>query len=912
MEKTAIIGMGCRFPEGDNPESFWSALWNGVDAVTEVPRDRWDGDRFYDPEPGRPGKMITRCGGFLSQIDQFDNEFFGIDSREAKRLDPQQRLMLEVAWESLEDAGIVPATLAGTLAGVFLGVRQTDYGRYLYGELARIDGRNPDNTYPCIIANRISYLLDLRGPSVAIDTACSSSLVSVHMACQSLRTGECDLAVAGGVNLNLFPEEFISRSLAGMVSPTGRCRAFDSKADGYVIGEGCGAVVLKRLSDAIRDGDNILAVIKGSAVNHNGLSYKLTAYNGLSQQALLRKALDDAGAAPQDVGFVEANGTGSYLGDPIELKAIRSVLGQEIPSSRSTCWISSVKSNIGHLEGAAGIASLIKAVLALQHEGIPRHLHLSELNPQVSLENSRLAIAVESQPWPRGGKKRLAGVSAFGLGGANGHVILEEAPLPAPRPDQLERPRHILALSAQSERALRELAERYRALLAARADFPIGDLCFTANTGRSHFRHRLALIAGSSAELQEKLTAFATADPAQGQFVSARTGRKQPRIAFVFPGGAAGYAGVGREFCMTQPTFRKAFDRCEEIARSRSKQTLSHSLFESADAVKLEPLVLFAVQYALAELWKAWGLVPATAFGEGVGERVAACVAGACSLEEALADGEQSLARAHGGRSLAQAAEKAMQDDCNLFLRLGPGSPGQVGSPARPDQDTSVWLTCVEAGRGGWDGVLRSLGELYVRGAPVDWIRFDRDYARRRIQAPTYPFQRQRFPLEKATREQPDAKAASSDEIDVLIAGLLDDGEAEQLSGLWGQSGNPSQQETLRRQVRSLGLEQARDLLSRAMQLSREKDGLLQDRPERAHLRSRVERLESAQLRELLVKAIELLWKRDELLNAYLERKVLGPNAEHWDLEQTRVVLVYLSELLRKKDNRLRTHKDES
>jgi len=304
MDNTAIIGMGCRFPGADNPESFWSALWNGVDAVTEVPKDRWDGDRFYDPEPGRSGKMITRCGGFLNQIDQFDSDFFGIDAREAKRLDPQQRLMLEVAWESLEDAGLVPAKLAGTQTGVFLGVRQTDYNRYLYGEMARIDGKNPDNTYPCIIANRISYLLDLRGPSVAIDTACSSSLVSVHMACQSLRTGESDMAVAGGVNLNLFPEEFISRSLAGMVSPSGRCRAFDSKADGYVIGEGCGAVVLKRLSDAIRDGDNILAVIKGSAVNHNGLSYKLTAYNGLSQQALLRKALDDAGAAPADVGFV--------------------------------------------------------------------------------------------------------------------------------------------------------------------------------------------------------------------------------------------------------------------------------------------------------------------------------------------------------------------------------------------------------------------------------------------------------------------------------------------------------------------------------------------------------------------------------------------------------------------------------
>jgi acyl transferase domain-containing protein len=918
MDNTAIIGMGCRFPGADNPESFWSTLWNGVDAVTEVPKDRWDGDRFYDPEPGRPGKMITRCGGFLNQIDQFDSDFFGIDAREAKRLDPQQRLMLEVTWESLEDAGLVPAKRAGTQTGVFLGVRQTDYNRYLYGELARIDGKNPDNTYPCIIANRISYLLDLRGPSVAIDTACSSSLVSVHMACQSLRTGESDMAVAGGVNLNLFPEEFISRSLAGMVSPSGRCRAFDAKADGYVIGEGCGAVVLKRLADAMRDGDNILAVIKGSAVNHNGLSYKLTAYNGLSQQALLRKALDDAGAAPADVGFVEANGTGSYLGDPIELKAIKSVLGQDVPLSGSTCWISSVKTNIGHLEGAAGIASLIKAVLALQHEGIPRHLHLSALNPQVFLADSRLAIAVESQPWPQGEKRRLAGVSAFGLGGANAHIVVEDAPIPAPRPDQVDRPKHILALSAQSERALHELAERYRTFLTARADSSIGDLCFTANTGRSHFRHRLAIVAGSSAELRDELGAFATPDPAKGRFMLSKTERKPPKFAFVFPSESSGCAAMGRAFYDTQPTFREAFDRCDEIVQPRLKQTLRHMLCETTtqdarpNAGMLEPLALFAVQYALAALWKSWGLVPTMAIGEGVGERVAACVAGACSPEDALADLDRSTARAHENRSLAKDIEKAVQDGCSIFLQLGPGSLGQDSFPAQLNQETVIWLSSADVGQASWDGTLRSLGEMYIRGAPVDWTGFDRDYARRRTQAPTYPFQRQRFSFEKSAREQPDAKPSSSNEIDGLIAGMLNDADTEQLSGLWGHSGSLSQQEVLRRQVRSLGLEQARGLLRRVVQLSREKDGLLQDRPDRVQLRCRVERLEAAQVRELLVKAVELLWNKDDLLGAYLEREVFGANLEHWDLEQTRAMLVYMSELLRRKTSRLRTNEDGS
>ena len=929
MDKIAIIGMGCRFPGAENPESFWSVLWKGVDAVTEVPKDRWDGDQFYDPEPGRPGKMITRCGGFLDRIDQFDHDFFGIDAREAKRLDPQQRLMLEVAWESLEDAGLVPAELAGTQTGVFLGVRQTDYNRYLYGELARIDGKNPDNTYPCIIANRISYLLDLRGPSVAVDTACSSSLVAVHMACQSLRTGESDLAVAGGVNLNLFPEEFISRSLAGMLSPSGRCRAFDAKADGYVIGEGCGAVVVKRLSDSLRDGDNILAVVKGSATNHNGLSYKLTAYNGLSQEALLRKALDDAGAAPADVSFVEANGTGSYLGDPIELKAIKSVFGRDALSSRSPCWISSVKTNIGHLEGAAGIASLIKVVLSLQHEGIPPHLHLHELNPQVPLDDTPLAIAVEPRPWPRGEKKRLAGVSAFGLGGANAHMILEEPPLPVARPDKVDRPQHILTLSARCENGLRELAERYGAFLTTSADLPIADLCFTANTGRSQFSHRLAIVAGSSVELRDELGAFVTADHAKGRFISAKTGRKQPKLVFVFASEGAEYPGIGRELYATQPAFRKAFDRCDEIVRPRLKKKLSDMLSESASqdarpGVRIsEPLAFFAVQYAFAELWKSWGLVPTTAMGKGVGERVAACIAGACPLEEGLrsfADNDQWTPVAHEGRSregecptsLAKAIERAVRDGCRIFLDVGPRSLGQNIFPPGLNQDTVVWLSSVEAGRPDWHGMLRSLGEMYVRGAPVDWIGFDRDYARRRVQAPTYPFQRQSFPFEKRHPEQRDTKPSSPNEINALIADLLDDGDTEQLSELWGKAGYSSQQEALRRQVRSLGLEQASDLLSRVVKLSREKDVLLEDSSHRVRLRRRVELLESAQVRELLVKAVELLWKKDELLNAYLEQKVLEADAEHWDLEQTRAVLVYMCELLRRKDNRLKTHEDGS
>ncbi len=914
MEKTAIVGIGCRFPGAENPEAFWSLLWGGVDAVAEIPPDRWDAGQFYDPEPGRPGKMITRCGGFLDRIDQFDPDFFGIDPREAKRFDPQQRLMLEVVWESLEDAGVVPEKLAGSQTGVFLGIRQTDYNRYLYGELARIDGKNPDNTYPCIVANRISHLLDLRGPSVAIDTACSSSLVSVHLACLSLSVGESDLALAGGINLNLFPEEFISRSLAGMVSPSGRCRAFDATADGYVIGEGCGAVVLKRLPDALRDGDNILAVISGSATNHNGLSYKLTAYNGLSQEALFKKALEGASAAGGDVDFVEANGTGSLLGDAIELKAIKSVYGRDAASSGSRCWISCVKTNIGHLEGAAGVASLIKAVLCLQHEGIAPHLHLRALNPQVALDDAGLAIAVKPQPWPRGERKRLAAISAFGLGGANAHLILEEAPLSVSRRDRVDRPGHILTLSARSEGALRELAGRYCELLAARPDVSLGDLCFTTNTGRTHFRHRLAIVARTNAELRDRLGAFAATADCNGSLAAAKTGRKQPRLAFVFPGSGTRFSGAGRELYATQPTFRHAIDCCEELADARQAIALGHAFRAAAkneastDAGAWEPVALFAMEYALAELLKSWGFAGAKSVGEGLGERVAACESGERSLEASLKlfveDGSRAASAAWlpAGKqptSMAQAVEQALQGGCEILLEVGPGSSKRDESSAGTSQSTVIFLPVLEPDRPAWDRLLECLGELYMRGAAVDWTGFDRDYGRRRMQAPAYPFQRQTFAFEKTTPE-PQVTAVSSDEIHTLIPGLLE-ADAGLLADLMGSDGSSAQQETLRRQVRSLRIDQARDLLTKAVQLAR-KNG--EDGSDQLRLKRRVERLESAHARELLIKAVELLWRKEELLKSYLEHRILEADAQHWDLEQTRAALVHMSELLRRKKNR--------
>ncbi|HRJ76204.1 MAG TPA: polyketide synthase, partial [Anaerolineales bacterium] len=419
------MGLSCRFPQANNPQAFWELLRKGVDAITEVPSERWDVDEFHSETPD-PGKVTTRFGGFLDNVDLFDPHFFGISPREAARMDPQQRLLLEVSWEAFENAFISPQSLAGTRTGVFVGISSSDYSRLQFDDPERIDAYAGTGNAHSIAANRLSYVFDLRGPSMAVDTACSSSLVSVHLACQSLRSGESDLALAGGVNLILTPELTITFSQARMLSPDGRCKTFDANADGYVRGEGCGVVILKRLSDAMRDGDNILALVRGSAVNQDGRSNGLTAPNGLAQQDVIRHALTQAQVLPNQISYVEAHGTGTPLGDPIEMASLRAVLGEEESGNR--VFVGSVKTNIGHLESAAGIAGLIKVVLAMQNEAIPPHLHLKEINPYLSIDGSRLEIGTYLRPWKRPEQSRFAGVSSFGFGGTNAHIVLSDAP----------------------------------------------------------------------------------------------------------------------------------------------------------------------------------------------------------------------------------------------------------------------------------------------------------------------------------------------------------------------------------------------------------------------------------------------------------------------------------------------------
>jgi acyl transferase domain-containing protein/acyl carrier protein len=629
-EPIAIVGMGCRFPGGaDTPEAYWKLLEEGREAIRREPASRRTGS-----DSGG-----ARWGGYLEDVSGFDAGFFGISPREAASLDPQQRLLLEVVWESLEHAGMEPERLAGSPTGVFVGLTGNDYERLLPAGPGQVDAYFVTGNGHCFPPGRLSYLLGLQGPSMAVDTACSSSLVAVHLACQSLRAGECNVALAGGVNLVL--DSFITEGLVRMqaLSPNGRCSAFDARANGFVRGEGCGVVVLKRLSDAKAQGDDILAVIRGSAINQDGRSTGFTAPNVLAQKALLEQALASARVEPSSIGYVEAHGTGTPLGDPIEVEALVGVLGGARPDG-SRCALASVKTNLGHLEAAAGIAGLIKAVLALRHEAIPRHLNFSRLNPRIRLEGTPFFIPTEQQPWKRGGAPRRAGVSSFGMSGTNAHIILEEAPLAA-RPERAPAPRpaHLLTLSARSEEALVAMARRHAEHLDAHPELEAADVCFTANTTRARLPHRLAVAGGSTAALAAGLSAFASGTKSE-RVAHGKAGHTAPKVAFLFTGQGSQFAGMGRGLYETSEVFRDALQRC--AARLKARMDLLAVLFPAdgapspIDQTAYSQPALFALEYALAEVWRSWGVVPDAVMGHSVGELAAACVAGLLSMEDAL------------------------------------------------------------------------------------------------------------------------------------------------------------------------------------------------------------------------------------------------------------------------------------
>lgn len=635
-EPIAVIGLGVRMPGGVfDEESLWHVLAEGVDAIREVPHDRWDAQALYDPDAERPGKMWTRFGGFLDDVAGFDAPLFGIAPREAESMDPQQRVVLEVTWETLENAGIAPDRLVGSATGVFIGAGSSDYSRLLFGTREQIDEYAGQGGALSIIAGRISYTLGLQGPAMVVDTACSASLVALHLAAQSLRRGECDLALAGGVNLILSPDAHISFTKARMMSLDGRCKTFDAAADGYGRGEGCAMVALRRLSVAQAKGDRILAVMRGSAVNQDGRSSGLTAPNGPAQEAVIRAALADAHLSPHDIDYVEAHGTGTVLGDPIELQALSAALGGG-RAHHAALLVGSCKTNFGHLEAAAGLAGVAKVIASLRRRRVPAHLNFSQPNPLADWASMPLKVPTRLQEWPVSGRPARAGVSSFGFSGTNAHVIFEEAPQVESSKLATDRPQHVLSLSAREDSTLQELARRYRAHLTDPDLLP--DLCFTANTGRAQLSRRVAVRGATAAEIDAGLADWLAGVPNAN--VASGAAGSAPKVAFLFTGQGAQHAGMAKTLYETSPIFREALDECSAIIDPLLDRPLLDILHGTGadridETVNAQPAT-FSVQYALARLWRSWGIEPELVLGHSLGEYAAACVAGVLPLEDAL------------------------------------------------------------------------------------------------------------------------------------------------------------------------------------------------------------------------------------------------------------------------------------
>jgi acyl transferase domain-containing protein len=651
-ERIAIIGVGCRFPGGANcADSLWKLLVEGREGVVEVPPDRWNVERYYDAEPGLAGKSIAKRGGFIDAIDQFDPQFFGISPREAPYVDPQHRLLLETAWEAIEDAGVVLDFEHGTDLGVFVGISHNDYQGIQSAPFDHfsISPHTPTGSAHSIAANRISYCLNLRGPSVAMDTACSSALTAVHLACEYIWAGRGDAALAGGVTVMIAPGGFIGFSQAAMLSPDGRCAAFDASASGFVRGEGAGIVLLKRLSRAIEDGDPIQGVILRTSINQDGHTNGISLPSPEAQTRLVQEARKDAGIAPEQIGFVEAHGTGTAVGDPIEAHALAEALCVNRPAC-APLPIGSIKTNLGHLETAAGVAGLLKAMLVLKHGQIPPSLHFTKPNPHIDFEKLKLRVPTKLEFFPNGTGERIAGVNSFGFGGANAHVILAAPPIRQPERSST------IPTSRQADDALSaSLGKIAAGFRAAKLSAWVKEHA-NAGNGSSPVLPGSHPYTGSATkpssaptdpcdeqleELTEELDAFANGEdsPKIRAAFSARR-EEAPRIAFIMSGQGPQWWGMGRELMLHEPVFREAIERCDAALRPWASFSLLEELGRSEETTRIQRTeigqpCIFAMQMALAALWKSWGVQPSAIVGHSVGEIAAACVAGIFSLEEA-------------------------------------------------------------------------------------------------------------------------------------------------------------------------------------------------------------------------------------------------------------------------------------
>ncbi|WP_394827347.1 SDR family NAD(P)-dependent oxidoreductase [Pendulispora albinea] len=734
-EAIAIVGMGCRLAGGvDGPERLRELLWQGREALSAIPAGRGALQGLYDPDPAKPGKACMRRAGFIDDVDSFDAEFFHITRREAEGIDPQQRLFLEVSWEALEHAGIAPDRLAGTRTGVFAGVHAKDYAHLGAPGLEKIGAHYSTGVDASYVAGRLAYFLGLEGPVMTIDTACSSSLVAVHQACQSLRTGESKLAIAGGVKLLLSPHLSVFLSKAGALSPAGHCRAFDRAADGMVQGEGCGVVILKRLKDAEREGDRILAVIRGSAVNHNGASGGLTVPSPRAQEALYRLAIEQARVSARDIDYLEAHGTGTRLGDPIELQGVARVYGAARTAAEDPLWIGSSKPNVGHTEAAAGVAGLLKAVLVLQAGEVPPAANFESPTSGFAWDGSAMAVAREGVLLRRAERPHLAAVSSFGMSGVNAHAIVEARD--AARESGGEAP-YVLVLSARSDAALRQLAARYARWFAGEGDRAAAyDRCATAGMGRAHHDARIAIVAGTDEELASRLRAAAEGREERGVLRGRVAVPRRSGPVFVFGGELA------RSW---QPKSVLALLRQSDVFRERARAVDAHFRRLAGGSV-LDRIgvdgdalfgvdALFLVQVALTDLWRSYGVEPAGIHGHGAGAIAASVIAGRLSIEEGV--------RRVASGSFAAAGE--------------PVAPGAEGASDAGEEDGVV----VEVPAAAPDGdvryaMLSKVGELYCAGFP---IRFEGVYpGGRRASLPTYPWQRERY-----WWDEPSAPVASND-----------------------------------------------------------------------------------------------------------------------------------------------------
>ncbi|MBY0585867.1 SDR family NAD(P)-dependent oxidoreductase [bacterium] len=647
-EPIAIIGMGCRFPGAHSLDEYWNLMMDRVDAIQEIPKDRWNIDEYFDKDPDSPGKMVTRWGGFVDRIDQFDPQFFGISPREAARMDPQQRMLLETTWEALEHAGLPSDRVAGSRTGVFVGIGGTDYSQ-LYRRFDNpteyLDAYCGTGNALSIAANRLSYIFDLRGPSLSVDTACSSALVAIHYAAQSLRQRDCDMAIAGGVNAILTPEVTIAFSKARMLSPDGRCKTFDADANGYVRGEGCGVVIFKRLADAVRDGDPVLAILRSTAVNQDGKTTGITAPNGPAQKECVRTALEQAGVKANELTYIEAHGTGTPLGDPIEVNALRDVVAGR-PESEPVCYLGSIKANIGHLETASGVAGLIRVVLMMKHGIIPPQRNFQKLNPHIKLEGSPLRITTEPVRWTGlADHRRFAGVSGFGFGGTNAHLILEaprfSADLEENENEIPERPQHVVVWSAQSENALRDYAANFLALLDAQPEATAADWAWSTARLRTPFDFRATAIVESINDLRDQWTSFVETGRSPNVVTGPVRVRSKPKMAMLFTGQGSQYAGMAKDLFETEPVFRSYLEESARLLAGRLPRPLLDVLFDADsndvnETTYTQP-ALFAVEYSLAKLWQSWGIEPTSLLGHSVGEIAAATFAEVMSLEDGLA-----------------------------------------------------------------------------------------------------------------------------------------------------------------------------------------------------------------------------------------------------------------------------------